>query len=125
MGLDIYFFAGIKEPDKYIINPDDREEIAYWRKANHIQNWFQEEFKKLNPHESVEELNCLPFPITKDMLDRFESDIREERMKPVGGFFFGNTNYDPAEEKEDDLKAVAAARDAMAEGKQVVFYSWW
>lgn len=71
-------------------------EEMYWRKANHIHNWFVENIQdgedncKVNyvPIEKLEKLRDLCFYIMKD------KDKAIELLPTVDGFFFGSTDYD-------------------------------
>jgi hypothetical protein len=75
--------------------------------------------------KTPDEFNCIDLPLTPGLLDRLESDIKEHKLEPVSGFFFGTTDYDPAEYEAKDLNAIKLAREAIAEGKQVIYTSWW
>ncbi|MBA4173813.1 MAG: phosphoglycerate kinase, partial [Hyphomicrobium sp.] len=55
-------------------------------------------------------------------LDRLEADIRVGNLPPTSGFFFGESD---GSEVEDDLRFIAKAREAMADGLIVYYSSWW
>lgn len=70
------------------------EDVMYWRKANHIHNWFvancqggvdecQEARVSLNQLKELSEL-C------KKVVDKKDPSL----METVQGFFFGSTDYD-------------------------------
>jgi len=70
-------------------------EIAYWRKANAIHNWF------IQLHDSEDD--CSPIHVNKDNLQELQKICKEVIDKPelasdllptVEGFFFGGTLYD-------------------------------
>lgn len=70
--------------------------VAYWRKANHIHNWFVENVQygvdKCQPsYVSREHLEKLR-DICKEVLD--DPDKAEELLPTQDGFFFGSTDYD-------------------------------
>ena len=69
------------------------EEVGYWRKANHIHNWFIE----LN--NGVDD--CNPIPVEReDLIELMELCKEVKGTKNVdllptkAGFFFGSTEYD-------------------------------
>lgn len=113
MGLDMYFMA---------VQP---KEIAYWRKHNALHHWFEEEAKRLGLIEDAADFNLVHVPLTTELLDRLETDIRNGALVPTEGFFFGGTNYDPKEDMEEDLKAIATAREHLAKNQEVYYTSWW
>lgn len=81
------------------INPEKvnyvEEEVAYWRKANHIHSWF---VKNVQNGED----NCRDHEVSKEDLQALLEDcyavkddpIDAELILPVSeGFFFGSTEY--------------------------------
>jgi hypothetical protein len=87
------------------------QQVAYWRKANHIHNWFVE-----NVQNGTDDCGC--YEVTKEQLEQLleicivvrdnskmihdsegETYIKDtstaERLLPTqSGFFFGSTDYD-------------------------------
>lgn len=116
MGLDMYFNARPKAPT---------EEIAYWRKHNALHHWFEQYAIARKLVKSPNDFNCVDVPLTLELLDRLEADVREGKLEPVEGFCFGFTGYDPKEYMEDDLAAIAKARERLEAGDDVVYTSWW
>lgn len=116
MGLDMYFRARPKQPT---------EEIAYWRKHNALHHWFEQYAIAQKLVESPDDFNCVDVPLISELLDQLEADVREGKLEPTKGLFFGATEYDPKEYMEDDLAAIAKARERLAEGDDVVYTSWW
>ena len=85
MGLDMYLY------EKQV------HEVAYWRKANAIHNWF------ITNYATVDD--CTPISLTKQdlyvlrelcikVLDVHTTDYAEEMLPPASGFFFGGTEID-------------------------------
>lgn len=72
------------------------EEVAYWRKANHIHQWFVENIQKgiddcgeyRVPFYKLEELVKL---CKKVLTDKSKAS---ELLPTQGGYFFGSTEYD-------------------------------
>ena len=72
------------------------EEIGYWRKANHIHNWFVENVQDGNDDcdtysVSLEDLKELLNVCNKILED---SSLAEELLPRTQGFFFGSIEYD-------------------------------
>lgn len=117
MGLDMWFLTRPKEPKT--------EEVFYWRKHNALHNWFTEYAIRHGIVDNAGNFNCVEVPLTPELLDDLEHDIREGNLKPTGGFFFGDTDYDPKEEMEHDLEAIEKARKRIENGDEVFYTSWW
>lgn len=71
-------------------------EVMYWRKSNHIHDYFVK-----NVQGGVDD--CGKYPVDLDVLQELLDIIHtvidnhskaSELLPTVGGFFFGNTNYD-------------------------------
>ncbi len=77
-------------------------------------------------HGTEADFNCVSLLLDEATLDRLETAIKSNTLSSIDGFFFGPTNYNPFEEYgEEDLAAIQKARDAIAEGKDVYYTSWW
>jgi hypothetical protein len=72
-----------------------KEQVAYWRKANAIHNWF------INLHDSEDDGS--PIGLGKDNLEELQRvcaevisnpKLAEELLPTASGFFFGSTEYD-------------------------------
>lgn len=72
------------------------EQVAYWRKANHIHNWFVN-----NCQGGVD--NCQEAYVEHDKIDEIVSlckrvlvnhKLAHELLPTTSGFFFGGTEYD-------------------------------
>lgn len=66
--------------------------------------------------------NCKPVVLTDRDIDELELAILNGELPSTSGFFFGQSD---GSEIQDDLAFVAAARSAIAEGKAVIYDSWW
>lgn len=117
MGLDMYLSAkkytsGFFSPDilekivevvgaKSFLNKEHSSaevsvNVAYWRKANAIHNWFVENIQD-------GEDNCRSYPVSREELQVLLNLCKEvyrdknnahELLPSVEGFFFGGTEYD-------------------------------
>ena len=72
------------------------EQVGYWRKANHIHNWFVE-----NCQDGVDECQTTEIYIEQltDLLQVCKKvinnkDLASELLPTSSGFFFGGTEYD-------------------------------
>ena len=103
-----------------------KKELAYWRKHNRLQGWFENEYFKANPDES--NFNCKDFYLTEELLNRLEEDIKKDSLPKTEGFFYGTDSYS-CEERKDmknyDLDFVSNARQALQEGYDIVYSCWW
>jgi hypothetical protein len=106
MGLDMYlnakrFYWSKDEAPKIDDVPEGYKvsrvevEVAYWRKANAIHNWFVE-----NVQDGDD--NCLSYRVTREQLQSLVEQCKrviEDREKAKdllpteNGFFFGDTEY--------------------------------
>ena len=136
MGLDMYayvasragqqndFYEGAefdKNTREYVNTKVSRpRELAYWRKHPNLHGWFQQEWESQGNTGSF---NGDELEITWDMLDRLESDVREERLPATRGFFFGDSSDDHY--REQDLAFCREARAALFLGERVFYNSSW
>jgi len=72
------------------------EQVAYWRKANHIHAWFVE-----NVQDGKDD--CGEYYVTKDHIKALnkackevldDNSLAEEVLPTASGFFFGGVEYD-------------------------------
>lgn len=115
MGLDMYLVAREKD-----------EQLHYWRKHNALHDWMAKEAIRQKIVETEADFNCVHLLLSEETLNRLEAAVKSKSLSPTDGFFFGVTDYDPFEEYgKEDLAAIQKARDAIAEGKDVYYTSWW
>lgn len=114
MGLDMYAYIGD-------INSDNRQEIAYWRKFNHLHGWMENLYRERG---GTGEFNCVPVKLTNDDLDKLSYDIKHKNLIPREGFFFGEQKLYPEDIKRTKV-FIKRARQALDEGKEVHYDSWW
>lgn len=134
MGLDMYAFA-VNKMDCTII--DNREvllkeseeniveQLAYWRKHNALHGWMEQLYRDKG---GMEEFNCINLLLTKEDVNRLETDIDNRALIPVSGFFLCSTNYteeDWEEVTRPDEAFIQLAKDALSEGYIVFYSSWW
>lgn len=129
MGLDQYAYKTLAEiPDTFSdgseITPGNQgkhyEEIAYWRKHPNLEGWMR---KLYYDKGGVEEFNCVNVKLDLDDLANLEQAVNNKELPETTGFFFGGNADDIY--KEDDLKFIQEAREAISEGYQIYYTSWW
>jgi hypothetical protein len=95
-------------------------ELHYWRKQPNLHGWMERLYREKGGQDAS--FNCVNLLLTTDDLDRLEADIRAENLPPTSGFFFGASD---GTEVEDDLRFIAQAGEAIADGLIVYYSSWW
>lgn len=131
MGLDMYVWS---------VNPDDLSdqdvvrqvdvilqkqhvsEIWYWRKHHDLHGWMHNLYREKGG--TAELFNCVTVRLTIKDLDRLEKDVIENKLPETTGFFFGNNPPDE-ESINEDKQFIAAAREAIKNGRVVFYDSWW
>jgi hypothetical protein len=148
MGLDMYLYAD-RYVSSYFHEGDDekaetikklfpelkigeikniRVEVAYWRKANAIHNWFVK-----NVQEGVDD--CGNYYVSRDKLKELIALIEEvltnkksasKNLPTAAGFFFGSTDIDDYYFEDlkyslDTLKEVAKLPDSL----ELYYHSSW
>ncbi len=123
MGLDMYAFTVPQGSGEDFAVPVEveRTEIAYWRKFNALHGWMEDLFVSRGGEG---EFNCVPLQLDPIDIDRLESVIRDGKLEPREGFFFGAQEVFP-EDIEATIKFIEDARDAFADGQDVYYDSWW
>ena len=137
MGLDMYAFAVTHEDcaeieaSRFVVEfsalprfgvslPESKEKIAYWRKFNALHGWMQALYRKLGGDE---EFNCIALELTRNDLDDLSLDIKENKLTPLGGYFFGDLSIDLGD-VNDTLKFIDVAKSKIPTHR-IYYYSWW
>jgi hypothetical protein len=120
MGLDSYINVDNVEDGK-----TETVKVVYWRKHNAMHNWFCKEALAIGLVDNPDDFNCVELPITQNRLNRLIQTVKDGNLEPVGGFFFGNTDYDPKEEMEADLADLAKVQEEITSGNEPYYTSWW
>jgi len=127
MGLDMYAhtisaeLVGDQQVDLKLPETADVDELAYWRKFNHLHGWMHDLYKAKGGESEV--FNCNSVRLMPEDLDKLEIDLKAG-LPHRAGFFFGGEEIYP-----DDITAteefIKAARLAIADGEAVYYDSWW
>ena len=120
MGLDMYAYRTRKQiPPVDFDEPDDAEQIAYWRKHPNLHGWMHKLYKA---NDGEREFNCVPVQLLAADLDALELALQTSSLPETCGFFFGETR---PEEIDEDFSFIAKAREALRDGYFVYYRSWW
>ncbi len=106
--------------------------VAYWRKANQIHKWFDNEAGGLeNCQEYEVEVEKLQELVTlcERLLEERNFEEALEELPTEGGFFFGPTDkedyyWDDLEETVKQLKPLLA-NDYLVEKASFKYHGWW
>lgn len=131
MGLDQYAHFLTDEQAAQHNDGDNEEYVSedfYWRKHNRLQGWMENLYRSKGG--DAETFNCVGVELTEDDILTLERDIEDENLPETAGFFFGDDSYDDYRHPnwgyyERDKEFVQAAKQALAEGKKVIYSSWW
>lgn len=130
MGLDQYAYvaADAEQWDTYWENYDFKTEkssvgkpleISYWRKHPNLQGWMKNLWEEKG---GKGEFAC-QLELTIDDLKRLEKDIKNGKLPPTTGCFFGNDSDEYY--KEQDLKFIKDAKGYFFLGQRIFYNSSW
>jgi len=128
MGLDMYAFKmKAKEAGDIQIMaswPDDieREEIAYWRRFNHLQGWMETLYREKGGDKH--HFNCVYVRLEQPDLDRLKVALDNKQLAHIPGFFFGSFEIEEWDVEKTE-KFIEDAKQALLDGDAVFYYSWW
>jgi len=134
MGLDMYasrrakiiLVNSKKSNDKLnlSVGKTSYQEIAYWRKHNRLHGWMEELWREKG---NGGEFNSEELMLELIDIINLEKAIVNNELPETGGFYFGDDSYEKYEEHYmvDDLKFVKEARQAINDGDEVIYNSWW
>ena len=125
MGLDMFAFSTKAKPKSEVdfeTKNFQPEEIHYWRKHPNLHGWMQDLYYEKGGKSSDFNGDCVV--LTLEDLDCLEHDLKQFDLPDTKGFFFGNSESND-EELKDDLDFVQKARYQIANGKTVYYTSWW
>lgn len=145
MGLDMYLFKRKKKTN------EEDQEIMYWRKANQIRGWFENELGGLE--------NCKDTPVSKKNLINLKNDCEEiietagffdeehnikdipndyeadeqlkeyldEKMPSQKGFFFGSYDYDVWYFKNiiETYIKLEEILNELHDDDEIYYFEWW
>lgn len=124
MGLDMYAMVRSTKPETAVDFNDSVKsmELHYWRKHPNLHGWMESLYYLKGG--TADSFNCVNVEVDLDDLDQLERHIKEGKLPQTAGFFFGNSQLNEYEIK-DDLEFIRDARQAIGEGQTVFYTSWW
>jgi len=131
MGLDMYAYKVAKEHalgDFEIARNEEGvgiiadNDLHYWRKHHNLHGWMEKLYRSKGG--TKESFNCVPVRLTREDFDLLYEDVVNNRLPQTAGFFFGNNPPD-LDSIAEDIMFIKKARDAIDEGFEVYYDSWW
>lgn len=134
MGLDMYAYTAPAEmvgdkqtdhnelifKDGHAVAGVDRD-FAYWRKFNNLHQWMESLYYRKGGERTS--FNCVTVRLMPDDLDRLEAEA--SKLSPGSGFFWGDENEMTQGDIDEVNTFIKRSREAIAEGKAVLYDSWW
>lgn len=121
MGLDMYAFTTRNDvPAVDFSDPADTDKLFQWRKHPNLHGWMERLYRAKGG--AAREFNCVPVRLGREDLEALEAAINTTTLPETEGFFFGASD---GSERENDLHFIRKARDALADGLNVFYSSWW
>ena len=99
----------------------DDIELAYWRKHPNLHGMMEKIYREKGGDS--EQFNTVPVELTNEDLIRLGEKIINNKLPETTGFFFGqdsDTHY-----FKKDIEFLEKAKEAIEEGFQVYYTSWW
>ncbi|MCT6881428.1 phosphoglycerate kinase [Snodgrassella sp. CS2] len=125
MGLDMYAYAlkhqGTGELKVDIPIPEDAKKIASWWKFNHLHGFFEDLYYEKG---GFQEFNCKTVQVELADLDCLEEKLKNNQLEPRKGFFWGDDKLE-IQDVEETYRFIEKARQFLAQGYVILYYSWW
>ena len=96
-------------------------EFAYWRKFNNLHGWMEHLYRSKGG--KGEDFNCDNVNLNLEDLDQLSEEAAE--LEPTSGFFFGGNDPMTEEDIQDVQEFVVRAKQEIANGRAVIYSSWW
>lgn len=157
MGLDMYLYADYyvgaeykhnKVEGRFSVIVNDKKvnvklneissikvKVGYWRKANHIHQWFvenvqdgEDDCKEHYVSESkIKDLLSICEKITNEKNIEEKNRLAQELLPTKSGFFFGGTDYDEwyFEDIESTILICKTALKRIEDGASLEYTSSW
>ena len=119
MGLDMYAYVANKEQDHD--TESSSRELAYWRKHPNLHGWMEELYRAKGGDAEI--FNGVEVELNYDDILQLEEDVKNGRLPPTSGFFFGTPSDDYY--LTTDLEFVRQAKAELFVGLRVFYNSSW
>ena len=110
MGLDQYAFTRKNDTDEPV-------QIMYWRKHANLEGWMSDLYHRRGGEG---DFNCIDLRLFKEDIEKLEREFRD--LEVSEGFFWGQSR---PEQNDDTLVFIQKAYEAIEQGHQVIYHSWW
>ena len=115
MGLDAY--GKTRNP-----KTGEVDQIAYWRKHNALHGWMETKWRERG---GTGDFNGVPLELTLEDLEELEKEVKNNSLPETQGFFFGPDSRGDEYQDELTLEFIQEAREAIKDGFDVAYDSWW
>jgi len=126
MGLDQYAFILEKKAEAQT-EADAEKQVFSWRKHSRLQQFMVNLFGAKGGDKDA--FNCVDLLLTKADIDSLEEAVKSGYCQYFckGGFFWGEAYQEQScrEYRDQDLEFVNAAKQALAEGREVIYNCWY
>jgi hypothetical protein len=101
---------------------DEVQEFCYWRKHANLNEWMTQLAIRKGVVKDAVEFNCTDLVLSVEDIDALEKVVTMKALPHGEGFFWGHSTD---EDRQTDLRFIADARKALADGQQVIYSCWW
>lgn len=123
MGLDMYLVKRSNNDGQW-----KHASLGYWRKHNALHNWMYKLAIAKGVVGNIDDFNCARLPLCEVDLDTLADDIKQRKLEPTDGFFWGGTDYteeDWQAHEIEDLEIIESARTSIRNGDHVFYIADW
>ena len=134
MGLDQYAYKikknliadeidiKLRNEEGELVVPEEEldTDFFYWRKHHDLQGWMENLYYGRG---GSREFNCVCIKLSEADLNNLEKAVQDAKLPHTKGFFFGSGNTKGY--VEDDLRFIRMAKEAISEGYDILYSSWW
>ena len=123
--------------DQYLIAKKDGIDtvIGTWRKCPDLHGYFEQLWndrgqpmpkgrKKDEDPLGMGDFNCIPLELSLKDINNVMKAIRNRKLPHTKGFFFGSSDNDK-EQIKNDLEIFKEAKEYLSSGSKIYYDSWW
>ena len=98
------------------------QSFAYWRKFNHLHGWMEQLYRRKG---GTKNFNRTTVRLMPEDLHILTSLATMKALPPTVGFFFGSYKDFNDDDRDSVLEFVRRANAEIANGRAVLYDSWW
>jgi len=110
--------------DQLAFSREQGKTICSWRKHPNLQGWMERLYEQRG---GTDTFNCVELRLDEEDIKQLREDVKNGTLNggedDTEGFFFGSNSDEYY--KEQDLEFCQWALEALNEGKDVIYDSWW